>query len=242
MAVIPRHRVVRLPILFHPSSKLHGHGPYRLPEQRLYPTMGNQMRPVCKPSEIERPSSARRTGRKVRSVSRSPISANFWDLDKENDVVARAKLEAKKKFGDTQSEEERQAWISQRIKEDFDRLMNRFAVQFSPELAPLEPFQAGFGEQFFANPHKFIGVNQHALQAGKLVAAVLPALAESKVSKRSQSAADALIGALEKFNPCTEDFHGNASLVQALRCHQRRRQSSRILACAAPGLLTQSQT
>src|SRR5271156_3761133 len=91
-----------------------------------------------------------RTGRKV-SAGIMPLEHSLTDIgaDKENDVVARAKLEAKKKFSAESSEAQRQEWIEQRIKEDYERLLNRLAAQFHGEIGHLRPFQLGFADYYF---------------------------------------------------------------------------------------------
>jgi hypothetical protein len=122
-------------------------------------------------------------------------------VDKENDVVARAKLEAKKKFSAESSEAQRQEWIEQRIKEDYERLLNRLAAQLHGEIGHLRPFQLGFADYYFAENNWPPGFDPQTLLAGRILSGVLPGLTESQVTETSQTAANSLITALEVAQP-----------------------------------------
>jgi hypothetical protein len=142
--------------------------------------------------------------------------------DKENDVVARAKLDAKKKFGANPSTQpillnngqdqkpspadEKDAYIRRRIKDDFTRLMNRQTKVFADDLSKLEPFGVGFGNKCFPASKSGSGSDANVVAAGKLLVNVLPALAEQEVSRTSQLAADTLIQALELGSLSPESF------------------------------------
>ena len=137
------------------------------------------------------------------------ISLTIFPPDKENDVVARAKLEAKKKFGvQEQQENERQAYIQKRVKDDFGRLLSRQTAQFAGELAELTPFQSGFRDRYLEHLGQTLGFHGQLATAGKLVLDVLPALAEIHVSARSEAAAEALISALDEEKPSSDSFFG----------------------------------
>lgn len=139
--------------------------------------------------------------------------------DKENDVVARAKLDAKKKFGSNPStnpillsngqvekpspSDEKESYIRRRIREDFSRLMNRQTKVFAGDISKLEPFQVGFSRKCFPTTNLASG---SVVTAGTLLVNVLPALAEKEVSRTSQLAADSLIQALETGSLSPESF------------------------------------
>jgi hypothetical protein len=122
-------------------------------------------------------------------------------------VVARAKLEAKKKYGThTQQEMERKAFVDERVRDDYSRLLGRQTAQFADAMAQLAPFQVGHSQEFVRSNLPHYGVHNPYVQAGKLLLDVLPALAEPRVSERSQRAADALLSALEHSNPDEGSF------------------------------------
>jgi hypothetical protein len=142
--------------------------------------------------------------------------------DKENDVVARAKLDAKRKFGSSPStnpillsngqvekpspSDEKESYIRRRIKDDFSRLMCRQTKVFADDISKLEPFQAGFSRKCFPAPNSASRSEANVVTAGTLLVNVLPALAEKEVSRASQLAADALIEALETGSLSPESF------------------------------------
>jgi len=142
--------------------------------------------------------------------------------DKENDVVARAKLDAKKKFGSNPSTQaillsngqvekpspshEKESYIRRRIRDDFTRLMNRQTKVFADDIAKLEPFQIGFSQKCFPATAFASGSDANLASAGTLLVNILPALAEKEVSRTSQLAADALIHALETGSSSPESF------------------------------------
>jgi hypothetical protein len=122
-------------------------------------------------------------------------------------VVARAKLEAKKKYGThAQQEMERKAFVDERVRDDYGRLLGRQTTQFADAMAQLAPFQVGHSEEFVRSNLPHYGLHHPYVQAGKLLLDVLPALAEPRVSERSQRAADALLSALEHGNPDEGSF------------------------------------
>jgi hypothetical protein len=143
-------------------------------------------------------------------------------IDKENDVVARAKLDAKKKFGSNPSaqpillsngqvekpspSDEKESYIRRRIRDDFTRLMNRQTKVFADHVSKLEPFQVGFSKKWFPAAGLAAGSDTNLIAAGTLLVDVLPALAEKEVSRTSQLAADALIHALETGSLSPESF------------------------------------
>lgn len=153
----------------------------------------------------------------------------MFSADKENDVVARAKLDAKKKFGSNPStnpivlsngqiekpspSDERDSYIRRRIRDDFTRLMNRQTKVFADEISKLEPFQAGFSRKFFPATSLGSGWDANLVTAGTLLVNVLPALAEKEVSRTSQLAADALIDALETGLLSPESFFDAVALL-----------------------------
>ena len=136
--------------------------------------------------------------------------------------MARAKLDAKKKFGSSPStnhiilsngqvekpspSEEKESYIRRRIKDDFTRLMNRQTKVFAAEVSKLEPFQAGFAQKCFPATDLASESDANLVTAGTLLVNVLPALAEKEVSRTSQLAADALIHALEINSLSPESF------------------------------------
>ncbi len=142
--------------------------------------------------------------------------------DKENDVVARAKLDAKKKFGSNPStnpialstgqvekpspSDEKESYIRRRIRDDFTRLMNRQTKVFADEISKLEPFRVGFSQKCFPDTNVASESDANLVTAGTLLVNVLPALAEKEVSRASQLAADALIHALETGSLSPESF------------------------------------
>lgn len=152
--------------------------------------------------------------------------------DKENDVVARAKLDAKKKFGSNPSTEpvlsangqvekpspadEKESYIRRRIRNDFTRLMYRQTKVFADDIAKLEPFQVGFSTKCFPTTNLASGSDSNLVTAGRLLLNVLPALAEKEVSRASQLAADDLIQALESVSvPHVSFFDAIAILAES---------------------------
>ena len=164
--------------------------------------------------------------------------------DKENDVVARAKLDAKKKFGSNPStnpivlsngqiekpspSDERDSYIRRRIRDDFTRLMTRQTKVFADEISKLEPFQVGFSQKCFPATNLASGSDVNLVTAGTLLVNVLPALAEKEVSRTSQLAADALIHALETGSLSPESFFDAVAILAENR--QILEGSGRILA------------
>jgi hypothetical protein len=163
-----------------------------------------------------------------KTVSR--IVANLCcDPDKENDVVARAKLDAKKKFGSNPSTEpillgngqiekpspsdEKDAYIRRRIRDDFSRLMNRQTKVFADDISKLQPFQTGFSKECFPAASLASGSDANSVTAGRLLVNVLPALAEKQVSRTSQLAADDLIHALETGSLSPESFFDAVAIL-----------------------------
>ena len=121
--------------------------------------------------------------------------------------MARAKLEAKKKYGaHAQQEMERKRFVDERVKDDYGRLLGRQTAQFADALAHLDPFRVGHSDDFVASNLAHFNLHHPYVQAGKLLLDVLPALAESQVSDRSQRAADALLSALENGIPDEGSF------------------------------------
>ena len=121
--------------------------------------------------------------------------------------MARAKLEAKKKFGtQAQQEMERKKFVDERVRDDYGRLLGRQTTQFADAMAQWAPFRVGHGEKFVESNLPHYGLHHPYVQAGKLVLDVLPALGETQVSERSQRAADALLSALEHGNPDEGSF------------------------------------
>lgn len=127
-------------------------------------------------------------------------------IDKENDIVARAKLEAKKRFNADIPETERQTWIEEKVKDDYDRLMNRLASTFHSDIAHLGPFQIGFADHYF-QPDLWESekVDPQTLVAGRILADVLPGLIENSVTERSERAVQVLVQAIDDQKP----FHSN---------------------------------
>ena len=121
--------------------------------------------------------------------------------------MARAKLEAKKKYGThAQQEMERKRFVDERVKDDYGRLLGRQTAQFADALAQLDPFRVGHSDDFVASNLAHFNFHHPYVQAGKLLLDVLPALAEPQVSDRSQRAADALLSALENSIPDEGSF------------------------------------
>ena len=143
-------------------------------------------------------------------MSFNPYTTNIADhpADKENDIVARAKLEAKKKFDSTVPETDRQTWIEERVRDDYDKMMNKLAGQFHSDIAHLGPFQIGFASHYFdpkAWSHEKI--DPQAIEAGRLLAEVFPGLIENNVSPRSEKAVQDLVTALESSRPSHLAFY-----------------------------------
>jgi hypothetical protein len=154
-------------------------------------------------------SSDPRIGPKVSSLQLSCCTSKLIrsSVDKENDVVARAKLEAKKKYGtQAQQETERKKFVDERVKDDYGRLLGRQTAQFAEAMAQLAPFRVGHSDDFVTSNMPRFDFHNPYVQAGKLLLDVLPALAETLVSERSQRAADALLSALEHGNPDEGSF------------------------------------
>ena len=117
-------------------------------------------------------------------------------------MVARAKLEAKKKYGThPQQEMDRKRFVDERVRDDYGRLLGRQTAQFADSMAQLAPFRVGHSDDFVASNLPRFDIRDPYVQAGKLLLDVLPALAETRVSERSQKAADALLYALDHGNP-----------------------------------------
>ena len=69
-----------------------------------------------------------------------------WAKNKETDVVARAKAEARKDPNIT-TNEHFEAEVRRRSTNDFDRLLTRQVHAFAADLAPLRPFRCGFASK-----------------------------------------------------------------------------------------------
>lgn len=122
-------------------------------------------------------------------------------------MVARAKLEAKKKYGvHPQQEMLRKKFVDERVRDDYGRLLGRQTAQFADAVAQLAPFRVGHSDDFVKSSLPRFELHHPYVQAGKLLLDVLPALAEPHVSERSQSAADALLAALDLGNPDETSF------------------------------------
>ena len=122
-------------------------------------------------------------------------------------MVARAKLEAKKKYGThAQQEMERKTFVDKRVRDDYGRLLGRQTAQFADAVAQLAPFRVGHSDEFVTSSLPRFDYHHPYVQAGKLLLDILPALAEPQVSERSQRAADALLSALEHGNPDEGSF------------------------------------
>jgi hypothetical protein len=122
-------------------------------------------------------------------------------------VVARAKLEAKKKYGvHPQQEMDRKRFVDERVRDDYGRLLGRQTAQFADSMTQLAPFRVGHSDDFVASNLPHFDIHNPYVQAGKLLLDVLPALAETQVSERSQKAADALLYALDHGNPDESSF------------------------------------
>jgi hypothetical protein len=122
-------------------------------------------------------------------------------------VVARAKLEAKKKYGThPQQEMDRKRFVDERVRDDYGRLLGRQTTQFADSMVQLAPFRVGHSNDFVTSNLPRFDIQNPYVQAGKLLLDVLPALAETRVSEQSQKAADALLYALDHGNPDEGSF------------------------------------
>jgi hypothetical protein len=124
--------------------------------------------------------------------------------------VARAKIESKKHFDalPNATDAEQQAWIEEKIRLDFGRLLDRLAAQLNSEIVGIPLYQIGYADHYFnkaTNP-RMAKVDDEALSAARMICSVLPALSESVVSHQHQNAAHALVHALAQGAPLQDSF------------------------------------
>ena len=105
-----------------------------------------------------------------------------------------------------QQEMDRKRFVDERVRDDYGRLLGRQTAQFADSMAQLAPFRVGHSDDFVASNLPHFDIHNPYVQAGKLLLEVLPALAETRVSERSQKAADALLYALDHGNPDEGSF------------------------------------
>lgn len=124
--------------------------------------------------------------------------------------MARAKIESKKHFDalPNATDAEQQAWIEEKIRLDFGRLLDRLAAQLNSEIVGIPLYQIGYADHYFnkaTNP-RMAEVDDEALSAARMICSVLPALSESVVSHQHQNAAHALVHALAQGAPLQDSF------------------------------------
>ena len=105
-----------------------------------------------------------------------------------------------------QQEMDRKKFVDERVRDDYGRLLGRQTAQFADSMAQLAPFRVGHSDDFVASNLPHFDIHHPYVQAGKLLLDILPALAETRVSERSQKAADALLHALDHGNPDEGSF------------------------------------
>jgi hypothetical protein len=132
-------------------------------------------------------------------------------------VIARAKIEAKKHFDSFPfaTDADQQIWIEEKVRLDFERILDRLAAQLNSEIVGIAPFQIGFADYYYnraTNP-QLASLDDDTIKAARLIVSVLPALTESVVSQRHQYAADMLLHALVQNAPKQEAFLAAISLL-----------------------------
>ena len=125
-----------------------------------------------------------------------------WVKNKENDIVARVRIEAKRALGKDASDMEKQMWMEERVDEEYTRQMNHTASQLSEDINDLGPFQYGYAQHHYGKD------TTSSARACLLLVDVLPGLTSSEPTERSTTAADNLIQALQhqKGSPAEHDF------------------------------------
>jgi hypothetical protein len=132
-------------------------------------------------------------------------------------VIARAKIEAKKHFESfpLATDADQQVWIEEKVRLDFERILDRLAAQLNSEIVGIAPFQIGFADYYYnraTNP-QLASLDDETIKAARLIVSVLPALTESVVSQRHQCATDMLLHALAQNAPQQEVFLAAISVL-----------------------------